>query len=63
MKGDSKPDWEILTLVRNALDKESEHFAGLGEVIKNMSEQFSSYSEISLFKIGSQGMALNGKNT
>ena len=62
-KGDSKPDWEILMLVRNALDKESEHFAGLGEVIKKMSKQFSSYSEISLFKIGSQGMALNGKNT
>lgn len=62
-KGNSKSDWEILMLVRNALDKESEHFAGLGEVIKKMSEQFSSYSEISLFKIGSQGMALNGKNT
>ena len=62
-EGDSKPDWEILMLVRNALDKETEHFAGLGEVIKKMSEQFSSYSEISLFKIGAQGMTLNGKNT
>jgi NADH-quinone oxidoreductase subunit G len=63
IQGEAKPDWEILMLVRNALDKESDHFAGLGEVIKKMSEQFSSYSEISLFKIGSQGMALNGKNT
>ena len=62
-KGDSKPDWEILMLVKNAMDKESDHFAGLGDVIKKMSEQFSSYSEISLFKIGAQGMALNGKNT
>ena len=61
-KGDSKPDWEILMLVINALDKESEHFTGLGEVIKKMSEQFSSYSEVSLFKIGTQGMALNGKS-
>ena len=61
-KGDSKPDWEILMLVRNALDKESDHFADLGEVIKKMSEQFSSYSEISLFKIGTHGMVLNGKS-
>ena len=62
-KRDSKSDWEILMLVINTLDKDSEHFAGLGEVIKKMSEQFSSYSEISLFKIGAQGIALNGKNT
>jgi hypothetical protein len=45
-------------LVSNALDKESEHFTGLGEVIKKMSEQFSSYSEVSLFKLGTQGKAL-----
>ena len=50
-------------LVKNAMDKESDHFAGLGDVIKKMSKQFSSYSEISLFKIGAQGMALNGKST
>jgi len=49
--------------VSNALDKESEHFADLGEVIKKMSNQFSSYSDISLFKIGTRGMALNGKST
>jgi hypothetical protein len=49
-------------LVINALDKDSEHFADLGEVIKKMSDQFSSYSDVSLFKIGAQGMALNGKS-
>ena len=57
-KGDSKPDWEILMLVRNALHKESEYFADLGEVIKKMGDQFPNYSGISLFKIGTQGMAL-----
>ena len=57
-KGDSKPDWEILMLVRNALQKESEYFADLGEVIKKMGDQFPNYSGISLFKIGTQGMAL-----
>jgi len=62
-KGNSKPDWEILMLVSNALHRESEHFADLGEVIKKMSNQFSSYSDISLFKIGTHGMALNGKST
>ena len=56
-KGDSKPDWEILMLVRNALHKESEYFADLGEVIKKMGDQFPNYSGISLFKIGTQGMA------
>ena len=62
IKGDSKPDWEILMLVSNALDKEYECFAGLGEVIKKMRDQFFSYSDVSLFKIGTQGIALNGKN-
>ena len=62
-QGNSKPDWEILMLVSNALDKESDHFADLGEVIKKMSNQFSSYSDVSLFKIGTHGMALNGKST
>ena len=57
-KGDSKPDWEILMLVRNALHKESEYFADLGEVIKKMGDQLPNYSGISLFKIGTQGMAL-----
>ena len=57
-KGDSKPDWKILMLVRNALHKESEYFADLGEVIKKMGDQFPNYSGISLFKIGTQGMAL-----
>ncbi len=61
-KGNSKPDWEILMLVSNALHRNSEHFADLGEVIKKMSNQFSSYSDISLFKIGTHGMALNGKS-
>jgi hypothetical protein len=50
-------------LVSNALHRESEHFADLGEVIKKMSNQFSSYSDVSLFKIGTHGMALNGKST
>jgi hypothetical protein len=45
-------------LVRNALHKESEYFADLGEVIKKMGDQFPNYSGISLFKIGTQGMAL-----
>ena len=62
-QGNSKPDWEILMLVSNALHRESEHFADLGEVIKKMSNQFSSYSDVSLFKIGTHGIALNGKST
>ena len=62
-KGNSKPDWEILMLVSNALQRESEHFTDLGEVIKKISDQFSSYSDVSLFKIGTHGMALNGKST
>lgn len=63
IKGESKPDWEILMLVRNALQKDSEQFADLGEVIKRMSDQFPDYAGVSLFKIGAMGIAVNGKNT
>ena len=60
--GDSKSDWEILMLIRNALNKESEQFANIGEVIKKMGDDYPDYSNISLFKIGTHGMALNGKS-
>ena len=63
IKGDSKPDWEILMLVRNALHKDSEQFADLGRVIKRMSDQFPDYAGVSLFKVGAMGIAVNGKNT
>ena len=62
IKGNSKPDWEILMLVRNALYKESEHFADLGDVIKKMGDQFPKYAGVTLFKIGTHGISLNGKN-
>ena len=63
IKGDSKPDWEILMLVRNALQKDSEQFADLGGVIKRMSDQFPDYAGVSLIKVGAMGIAVNGKNT
>ena len=62
IKGNSKPDWEILMLVRNALYKESEQFVDLGEVIKKMGDQFPKYAGVTLFKIGTHGISLNGKN-
>ncbi|MEE2765606.1 MAG: molybdopterin-dependent oxidoreductase [Candidatus Neomarinimicrobiota bacterium] len=62
IKGNSKLDWEILMLVRNALNKESEYFADLGDVIKKMGDQFPKYAGVTLFKIGTHGISLNGKN-
>jgi len=44
------------------LNKESEKFSNIGEVIKKMGDDYPDYSDISLFKIGTQGMALNGKS-
>ncbi|MDP6340228.1 MAG: molybdopterin-dependent oxidoreductase [Candidatus Marinimicrobia bacterium] len=61
IKAESKPDWEILMLVNNALNKKAENFTGLDDVIIKMGEQFPNYSGITLFKIATQGIALNGK--
>ena len=48
-------------LVNNALNKKAENFTGLDDVIIKMGEQFPNYSGITLFKIATQGIALNGK--
>ena len=61
VKVESKPDWEILMLVRNALDKKTEHFVELGEVMKKMGKKFENYGGITFFKVGDQGYSINGK--
>jgi len=61
VKVESKPDWEILMLVRNALDRKTEHFVEIGEVMKKMGEKFENYAGITFFKVGDQGYSINGK--
>ena len=54
--GESRPDWEIL----NLLYKTGERFSDINELMKRMGEQFPSYSGITFFKLGDQGLPLNG---
>ena len=54
--GESRPDWEIL----NLLYKTGERFSDINELMKGMGEQFPSYSGMTFFKLGDQGLPLNG---
>ena len=53
--GDGRPDWEILNLI----DKTENRYVDLNDLMKGLGKQFPSYSDISLFKLGEQGISLS----
>ena len=53
--GDGRPDWQILNLI----DKTENRYVDLNDLMKGLGKQFSSYSDISLFKLGEQGISLS----
>ena len=55
-QGDARSDWQILSLI----DKNGETYNDLSDILNNMGNDFPSYSDISLFKLGDQGHNLNG---
>ncbi len=55
-KGEAKPDWEILKL----MDNSENNFTEISDLMKDMGKQFSAYSDISFFKLGDQGISLDG---
>ena len=59
-QGESRPDWEILTTILNELSEESPSFTDLSQVMKAMGESFPKYKDLSFFRIGMNGLSLNG---
>ncbi len=57
-QGDARSDWQILSLI----DKNGETYNDISDILNNMGNDFPSYSDISLFKLGDQGLSLNGSS-
>ena len=57
-QGDARSDWQILSMI----DNNGGTYNDISDILKNMGNDFPSYSDISLFKLGDQGLRLNGSS-
>ena len=57
-QGDARSDWQILSMI----DNNGGTYNDISDILKNMGKDYQSYSEISLFKLGDQGLRLNGSS-
>ncbi len=55
---DARSDWQILSLI----DKNGDTYNDISDILKNIGNDFPSYSNISVFKLGDQGLRLNGSS-
>ena len=60
MRDSTREDWEIVAEVMNTLGKREITYSGAGDVTREISEKFSAYEDMSLFRIGDLGLPKNG---
>tara|TARA_B100001765_G_scaffold209395_1_gene169539 strand:+ start:1302 stop:2888 length:1587 start_codon:yes stop_codon:yes gene_type:complete len=59
-KGESRPDWEIPMLIQSKYTG-VEGLTDVSSVMNEMGKDFAAYSDITFFRLGDQGLPLNGK--
>ena len=59
-KGEARPDWEIPMLIKSK-HAGVEGLSDVSSVMIEMGKEFTAYSEVTFFRLGDQGLPLNGK--
>ena len=59
-KGESRPDWEIPMLIQSKYTG-VEGLTDVSSIMNEMGKDFAAYSDITFFRLGDQGLPLNGK--
>ena len=61
LKGDARPDWEILMEVMNTVGKRELFYSGIEDIINEMGNRFPEYKGVSFFQLGDFGLLKSGQ--